>query len=464
MFKTANSKIELSELILADRVNGRLYRDPEMFEHEMKEIFGKVWVYLAHESELANKGDYVRRQVGLQPVILVRGSDNKIRVFFNRCRHRANLICNRDKGTGEVLVCPYHGWTYSNKGELIAPTFDEAYEPTLSATEFGLVPVPRVDSYRGLIFASLASSGISLREHLGQTVEFIDLIIDRSPSGQIELSAGVQKLRYRGNWKMLVENSVEGNYHGLFIHKFAFDLFDRHSGRDYTLPNAPCMLYLSGGHMVEDFRSVQFRGAQDSVQFRTGQDPVQKDPAQKDPAQKDPAQKDPAQKDPAQKDPVQKAYYESLVKVYGEKRAQDLHFGRTPIIFIFPNLFFVQTHIRRMQPIAVDDTLVYYQPAMLKDVPMKINENLLRIHETSFGPSGFLSPDDMEIMERNQVGLQALGDDWLFIGRGIHREERSPDGSTRGVDMDENHLRGMWRHYMRVMYTAAPEGVAPSSD
>ena len=66
----------------------------------MEEIFGKVWVYLAHDSELPNNGDYVRRQIGLQPVILVRGGDGEIRVFFNRCRHRANLICNRDKGEG----------------------------------------------------------------------------------------------------------------------------------------------------------------------------------------------------------------------------------------------------------------------------------------------------------------------------------------------------------------------------
>ena len=67
-------------------------------------------------------------------------------------------------------------------------------------------------------------------------------------------------------------------------------------------------------------------------------------------------------------------------------------------------------------------------------------------------------------MERNQVGIQALGNDWLYIGRGIHREEKNDDGSTRGVDMDENHLRGLWRHYMRVMSAAAPEDVAPSSE
>ena len=70
---------------------------------------------------------------------------------------------------------------------------------------------------------------------------------------------------------------------------------------------------------------------------------------------------------------------------------------------------FVQTHIRRLQPISVNETHVYYQPAMLKGVPPQINQEILRSHETSFGPAGFLSPDDIEVMERNQIGLQAHG-------------------------------------------------------
>ena len=409
-----HTKVNLNDLIRPDRVNGRLYRDREIFEREMDEIFSKVWVYLAHESELPNKGDYVRRQIGLQPVIVIRGSDGTVRVLYNRCRHRGNLICNHEKGNAETIRCAYHGWVYSNLGNLVGPTFDEAYEPSLRAEEFSLIPAPRVESYRGFIFASASSSGIDLKEHLGGAKEFLDLVIDRSPKGEIELSAGTQRMRYRGNWKMLPENSAEGSYHGPFVHKFAFDLFDRLSGRDRTGPSEQCVRYLAGGHMVQDFRGVQFKSTLS---------------------------------------PPQQAYYDSLVKAYGKDRAQDLHFDRTPIFFVFPNLLFVQTHIRRVQPISVDETLVHYQPAMLKGVPPEINEGILRFHEASFGPGGLVSPDDMEIMERNQIGIQALGDDWLYIGRGINREETTADGSTRGRDMDENQLRGFWRHYMRLMGT-----------
>jgi hypothetical protein len=140
-----------------------------------------------------------------------------------------------------------------------------------------------------------------------------------------------------------------------------------------------------------------------------------------------------------------------LIKTYGAERTESLTFGRAPILFVFPNLMFVQTHIRRLQPISVNETHVYYQPASLKGVPPQINQEILRSHETSFGPAGFLSPDDIEVMERNQIGLQAQGDEWLFIGRGIHREEKLPDGATVGHDMDENQLRGLWRHYAQLM-------------
>ena len=214
----AASNIKIGELVLADRVHGRLYHDADLFQREMIDIFQTVWVYLGHESEVPNNGDYVRRQIGLQPVVVVRGKDGQVRVFFNRCRHRANLVCNHERGNEQVFRCPYHGWTYSNQGELIAPTFDEAYEHGLRNDEFGLTPAPRMQSYRGLIFASAAPDGISLDQHLGAAKQFLDLIIDRSPVGEIELTAGTQKMRYAANWKMLPENSLEGGYHGHFIH------------------------------------------------------------------------------------------------------------------------------------------------------------------------------------------------------------------------------------------------------
>jgi phenylpropionate dioxygenase-like ring-hydroxylating dioxygenase large terminal subunit len=416
------------DLVTRGRVHGSLYRDPQVFQRELERIWHTVWVYVGHESEVPQPGDFVRRQIGTQPVVMIRGSDRRVRVFHNRCRHRGNLLCNAERGNAPQLRCPYHGWTYATSGALLEPTFEEGYDNAWRREDFGLTPVAREDSYRGLVFASLSATGVSLSDHLGQATEFIDLVLDVSPTGEIELRTGVQKLRYRGNWKLLPENSLEGDYHGPFIHRIAFELHGRRTGLDmkslYANEVPDVIRSLPGGHMVEDYRGATMAA-----------------PAR-----------------PAS--PARAAYAAAMEARYGKEKARELLTTIPPLIYVFPNLIYIMTHIRRVQPVSVDETFVYYHPLLLKGVAPEINEARLREHEFGFGPAGFISPDDIEIMERNQRGIQAQGNDWQFIGRGLHRETQRPDGGSSGYTMDENHLRGMWQHYARLMSGSAPVGRA----
>jgi phenylpropionate dioxygenase-like ring-hydroxylating dioxygenase large terminal subunit len=415
----AEAPVDYHALVSGGRVHGSLYRDPAVFERELKEIWSKVWVYIGHESEVPQAGDFLRREIGRQPVLMVRGDEGVVRVLYNRCRHRGNLLCNRERGQTDTFRCPYHGWTYAKDGALLAPTFEEGYADNLTREEFALTPLPRQDSYRGLVFASVSPSGISLREHLGQVTEFIDLFMDLSPTGSIALSAGVQKLRYRGNWKLLPENSLEGDYHGPFIHRIAFELHSRRTGLSmsslYENQVPDVIRSLPGGHMVEDYRGAAMN-------------PPKRAPS-----------------------PVRQTYIEALESRYGRQKAHQLLTTIPPLVFVFPNLIYIMTHIRRVQPVSVDETFVYYHPMLLQGVAPEINEARLREHEFGFGPAGLISPDDIEVMERNQVGVQAQGNDWQFIGRGLHRVKEMPAGGTAGYTMDENHLRGMWQHYARLM-------------
>ena len=114
-------------------------------------------------------------RVGQQPLIMVRGSDDKVRVLYNRCRHRANCMCHKDRDNAKEFVCPYHGWTYSIDGALVAPSFGKAYGSSLKQEDFALTPLERVESYRGLIFVSSAKEGIDLQNHLGKTKDFLIL-------------------------------------------------------------------------------------------------------------------------------------------------------------------------------------------------------------------------------------------------------------------------------------------------
>ena len=149
--------------------------------------------------------------------------------------------------------------------------------------------------------------------------------------------------------------------------------------------------------------------------------------------------------------PARKAYLDALEARYGKEKAQQLTSTIPPLVFVFPNLIYIMTHIRRFQPISVNETYVYYHPVLFKGAPTEVNQARLREHEFGFGPAGFISPDDIEIMERNQIGVQARGNDWQHIARGLHRVRQLPGGGTAGYTMDENHLRGMWQHYARVM-------------
>jgi fatty-acyl-CoA synthase len=152
--------------------------------------------------------------------------------------------------------------------------------------------------------------------------------------------------------------------------------------------------------------------------------------------------------------PAREAYVAMMEKRHGPEKAHQLLSTLPPLIFVFPNLLYVMTHIRRVQPVSVDETFAYYQPVFLKGAPEEINIARLREHEFGYGPAGFISPDDIEIMERNQIGIRAQGNDWLFVGRGAHRTKVLPDGGTVGYTMDENHIRGMWQHYTALMSEA----------
>src|SRR5581483_3971655 len=167
--------------------------------------------------------------IGLQPVIVTRDADSgAIQVLYNRCRHRAATVCQDEAGTAHYFRCAYHGWTYNNRGELIGVPYRQGYGPGFRYSEYGLVRVPRVGSYRGFIFASLSEEGPTLEEHLGNARPYLDAIASQGPAG-IYFRAGVHKYGYDGNWKLQLENSVD-NYHAGFVHKSFFDLAARRAG------------------------------------------------------------------------------------------------------------------------------------------------------------------------------------------------------------------------------------------
>jgi phenylpropionate dioxygenase-like ring-hydroxylating dioxygenase large terminal subunit len=379
----------LEHLVLEDRIHGSVYTDPTIFALEMRRLFERCWVYVAHESEVAEGGDYKTTTIGQQPVIVARDSDSgDIFVMLNRCRHRAATVCQAEQGSANYFRCAYHGWTYNNRGELIGVTFPEGYGPDFNARALGLIRAPRVESYRGFIFASLAPDGPSLIEHLGNAAPYLDQIADQGPHG-IEARSGVQRQGYNGNWKLGLENAVD-NYHVSFVHKSFVDILAHRTGSRGKWHAGVCR-DLGNGHGTLEF----------------GQ---------------------------------------------GANATGGLAFN----LVVFPNLAFVGTQIRVIRPITVERTELVIYPTLLRDAPPEVNAERLRVHEESFGPAGFVSPDDVEVsLERLQRGLKATVDnEWLLLSRGLTRQEVDNRGVRTSHISDELGQQAIFREWKRLMVVA----------
>src|SRR5262245_22530783 len=174
----------------------------------MERLFGRAWLVLGHLSQVKAPGDYFTTRMGREPVIVV-NSGGEIRVLVNRCMHRGSMVCAEGKGNTERFVCPYHGWSYDRTGALRALPFASGYSQEI-VKDLTLKAVPRVANYRGFLFASLAETGPSLEEFLGTAKASFDDFVDRAPGGELEVTGGVFKHAYNGNWKLMLENHLDG--------------------------------------------------------------------------------------------------------------------------------------------------------------------------------------------------------------------------------------------------------------
>ncbi|MFT7598795.1 MAG: phenylpropionate dioxygenase-like ring-hydroxylating dioxygenase large terminal subunit [Acidimicrobiales bacterium] len=241
-------------LIGEDRVSGQLYTETAIFEHELERIFHRGWVFVGHESEVADPGEFVTRLLGRQPVVLTRDDAGELRLWSNRCPHRGATICALNQGQTKYFRCPYHAWTFDTAGTLVALPGEEGFGPTFDRAEHGLAPVPRMDSYRGFVFGSWSHEGPTLAEHLGNARDLIDRSCDLSPVGEISLRAGWLRHRIRANWKMSAENVCDF-YHPPVTHASS-GLMAGAPPDYFTDGYGGVARYLGGGHGEIDYRSA----------------------------------------------------------------------------------------------------------------------------------------------------------------------------------------------------------------
>ncbi|MBS4730293.1 Rieske 2Fe-2S domain-containing protein [Mycobacterium sp. SM1] len=389
------------------RVNRRIFTDDELFELEMKYIFEGNWVYLAHESQLPNPGDYFTTYIGRQPVVITRDKDGALHCLINACAHRGAMLCRRKTDNRMTLTCPFHGWTFRNDGRLlkVKDPEDAGYPPSFNANgSHDLTRVARFDSYRGFLFGSLNPDVLPLTEHLGDATKVIDLLVDQSPDG-LEVLRGKSTYTFDGNWKVQAENGADG-YHVSATHwNYVATTSRRSTGESKTgtkVLDAGSWGKNGGGYWSFPNGHVCLWTWAANPQDRPLWDKL-----------------------------------DDLKATLGAAKGEFMIKGSRNL-GIYPNVYLMDqmsTQIRHFRPIAPDKTEVTIYCIAPKGESPRDRARRIRQYEDFFNASGMATPDDLEEFRSCQRGFHATAAHWNDISRGAENWLSGPDHVAASLGM-----------------------------
>jgi len=410
----------IADLVKDDRVHKSLYSDPNIFEEELDKIFNNTWVWLAHESEVAEVGAFKTAKIGKQPVIVSRDRKKNIHVMLNRCRHRGATVCEGKKGKTKAFTCPYHGWGYGLDGSLRALPKPEEYENILDKAEYGLVKV-RTESYNGMVFATLNDEIEPLEDFLGGAKKWIDLFMKQGGGYPIK-AMGDHRFRFPGNWKIQLENTTDA-YHFPIVHKSFISSVDEEAKEVFD--------FLDGEGFVEDLgngHSVMVM-IPELVDLEANLD-----------------------------EPIPERFTD-LAKELSDEGHSDEEVRRLVRavggggfnLNLFPNIACSMAFFRNLVPISVNETEIHHIALGGEGAPQAFNQKRMRLHEHFQGPMGFGTPDDGEAWERVQAGSLAGTDGWIMVNRGMSKLSTSQDGNVKGAVCSETGMRAAYQQYKKAM-------------
>jgi phenylpropionate dioxygenase-like ring-hydroxylating dioxygenase large terminal subunit len=431
MRKYNGNATAVHSLIHETEVHRDVYIDQEVFDLEMDHLFANTWVYVGHDSQVPNAGDYYGTTIGKQPVLMVRHTDGVVRVLYNRCPHKGTRITTETCGnTGKFFRCPYHAWTFRTDGTLRQIPLSKGYDKAGlndSHAANGMNPVRHVHNYRGFVFAKLNDTGLGFEEFFGKSLSSFDNMVDRSPAGRLEVAGGVLRYMHNCNWKMLVENQTD-TCHPMVAHMSsagtAVELWKR-AGEPLPKPMAveifapfisPYEFYEKMGIRTWD-NGHGHTGVSHSIHSNYSAVP---------------------------------GYFEQMVAAYGEQRAKAILDESRHNTVYFPNLMVkgpIQL-LRLFKPLAVDKTLVESWTFRLVDAPDLLLERTLVYNRLINAPTSVVGHDDVEMYERAQEGLLANGNHWVSLHR-LYRPGEAAVVTDNGTT--ERQMRNQFRAWARYM-------------
>ena len=164
---------------MVDTTKGEISREifvnKNIYEAEKEQIFTRSWLYVGHESQIKDPGDFFVSKMGEESVILTRDRAGEIHVFLNSCTHRGMKVCRYDEGNTKLFTCPYHAWSFSTDGKLIGvQDYENAYQPPFDKSEWGLIEVAQIGVYMGTIWATWDKTAPSFKDYLGDATFAFD--------------------------------------------------------------------------------------------------------------------------------------------------------------------------------------------------------------------------------------------------------------------------------------------------
>ena len=423
-------------LVRPDAVHRDVYLDPEIFSLEMERLWARAWVYVWHESQVPNPGDFHACTLGSEPVIMVRHGDGSVRVLRNRCAHKGAKLVNAAAGSvGRFFRCPYHAWSYRTDGSLAAVPLRDGYDAARFANceaARGLSPV-RADSYRGFVFARLAGDGPDLAEYFGAALSSIDFMVDRSPSGRIAAAGGVLRYLHDCNWKMFVEN-LNDTMHPMAAHASSAGTAKQlWSGQPADAPKPMAIEQLvpfAEGYDFFDRMGVRvfanghsYSGVNFSIHSAYAAVPE---------------------------------YEAAMVASYGAERANEILGTVRHNTVYYPSLTIkgaIQT-IRVVRPLAVDRTLIESWTFRLADAPDVFFRRNVTYNRLINSPLSVVGHDDQQCYRLIQEGLEGGGNEWVNLARDLRDDEAgAADLTVNGTS--EISMRNQFRAWAALMTAEA---------
>jgi benzoate/toluate 1,2-dioxygenase alpha subunit len=427
------------------RARRDMFTDAEMFELEMRHIWEGNWVFLAHESQVSEPGDYFTGHLGRVPVVITRDKGGELHCLVNACSHRGAMLCRFKKRNQRTFTCPFHGWTFSNTGKLlkVKNPKDAGYPEGFNKDGSHDLKKVRLGNYRGFLFGSLNHDVQPIEEYLGETTKLLDLIVDQSDEG-LEVLRGASTYTFDGNWKLQAENGADG-YHVSSVHWNYVATTSRRGkeGKEDKIKANDASKWdeQKGGFYAFENGHILLWNIWADASNR-----------------------------PAY------ARYDEYKEKHGETRARWMVQSLRNLC-LYPNVFIMDqfsSQIRMFRPISVDKTEVTIYCIAPKGESAEARARRIRQYEDFFNASGMATPDDTEEFRATQRGYAAAAHaPWNDLNRGATHWIEGADENAKelgieprmsGLKQEDEGLfvvqHGVWARRMLDAVRAEREAVA----